>query len=623
MIQFEEKYRKAGDVEIQKDQEEGINYLLSRQSAILAFQTGLGKTLTVVTACKIILDKFEKARVVLVAPVKAKKAFKKEIPKAGFSSSEVGIIATDEFEYDIDRNKLFFFTDTNIDKYIDITAEIAARGHKIILVIDEAHKLADDENKFYETMIKVRSISTLVYGATATPLINNLDGLYNIVNFFRPNFLGKKTDFNNRYTVWHLETIYIKGGKKKKVRVVDGYKNLKELNERLKDVIIVRSKQYNLKFSNQFREMSDEEAKVYETVSSGILGVGADERTFPKRMSDLQRFIDGAYGDDELLKNLAEQSGALAHTKEEILIDTLKAALKQKLSVIIYADYKDTVARLHKTLKSRRVELGIGRIFEITGAIDIKTRESVEDKIAQNDIVIITSAGTESINLQRCSCVIFYDIPFSTKQIIQCVGRICRRDTIHPYQYIIFVGLKGTIDEYKYLMFQTHLGVVQQALGVGNDLPLDTMDVDQKLLKELRGKLLWKYKEDPLSKKIRKQKKELKDKISVSTLSDASALEANNKFLIEPISNSDTEIKYVEAISPDKDDYNKFIDGKIPFTVLRSHYLDKMRSSRGKELIRGLQVGVSQKGTLLLVGNTPLTEVLKQEIIDQLESPIR
>lgn len=621
MIQFEEKYRNLGGIEIQPDQVEGINFLLSNQSAVLAFQTGLGKTLTLLVACKILVDKFPKARIVIVAPVRAKKAFIREIPRVGFNPEEVGVISTDEFNYDVDKNKVFFFTDTNVEKYIDIVAEIAAREFKIVLAIDEAHKLADNASKFSKTMSKVKAVSTIIWLSTATPLINNLDGLYNIVNFARPKFLGTKTDFDNRYTKWHLESIYVKGGKKQKIKVLDGYKNLNELNQRLKSIIIVRSKQYNLKFSNQFREMSDEESKVYETVSSGILNIEEDERNFSKRMSDLQRFIDGAYGDDESLKQLAEQSGAISSTKESILIDTLKAALKQKLSVIIYTDYKDTVEKLHKTLKAHRVEIGLGRIYEITGAIDIKTRESVEERIAQNDIVIITSAGTESINLQRCSCVIFYDIPFSTKQIIQCVGRVCRRDTKHLYQYIILMGLKGTIDEYKYLLFQTHLNVVQQALGIGNDLPLDTMGVDQKMIKELREKLLWKYRGDPISKKIKKQKKELKDLISVSTLSDASSMEANNKFLIEPI-DSVGDVKFVPAISPDKEDYDKFLESKIPFTVLRSHYLDKMRSPRGKELIRGLQVGIAQRGSLLLVGNTPLVEVLKQEIVDQLESPL-
>lgn len=621
MIQFDEKYKNLGDIEIQSDQIEGINFLLSNQGAILAFQTGLGKTLTLLVSCKILIDKFPKARIIVVAPVKAKKAFMRDFPKVGFSYDDVGVIATDEFHYDVDRNKVFFFTDTNIEKYIDIVAEVAAKEYKIVLAIDEAHKLADNQSKFSKTMSKVKAVSTIIWLSTATPLINNLDGLYNLVNFVRPKFLGTKTDFDNRYTKWHLETIYVKGGKKQKIKVLDGYKNLNELNQRLKSIVIVRSKQYNLKFSNQFREMSDEESKVYETVSSGILNLEEDERNFSKRMSDLQRFIDGAYGEDESLRQLAEQSGAIASTKESILIDTLKAALKQKLSVIIYTDYKDTVEKLHKTLKARRVEIGLGRIYEITGAIDIKTRESVEERIAQNDIVIITSAGTESINLQRCSCVIFYDIPFSTKQIIQCVGRVCRRDTKHPYQYIILIGLKGTIDEYKYLLFQAHLGVVQQALGIGNDLPLDTMGVDQKMMKELREKLLWKFRGDPISKKIKKQKKELKDLILVSTLSDAPNIEANNKFLIEPI-DSVGDVKFVPAISPDKEDYDKFLSAKIPFTVLRSHYLDKMRSSRGKELIRGLQVGIAQKGSLLLVGNTPLTEVLKQEIVDQLESPL-
>lgn len=620
MIQFDEKYRKWNDIELDGDQVDSINFLLSRQCGILGLQTGKGKTLTALVYSKIILDNFDSARVVIVCPVKAKKAWKKEMTKRlGFKSDYFGVIATDETRYDIDTNKVFLFTDTNIKKYSDIVKEIDDKGYKIVLMVDEAHGVADKKSAFSKTIQYVRNLSTICVGITATPLINQLDGLYNIVSMFCPGFLGKKTDFDNRYTIWHLENIYIKGGKKQKIKVIDGYKNLDELSERLKQVIIVRGRQYDLKFSKQFRDMTNEEHAVYEKVSSGMLSSGSEERNFSKRLHDLQRFIDRAYGEDDEMVDLAHAYGATDFsTKEEVLIDTLKAALDKDYSLIVYTSYTDTVERLNEVLKSRRIELGLGRIYNITGSVNQKDREKVEDKINKNDVVIITSAGTESINLQKCNCVIFYDIPFSSKEIIQCIGRITRVDTKHPTQYIIFCGVNDSIDEYKYALFQMHLGVVQRAINVGTNIPLADMGTDAKMIKELREKLIWKYKGDPIEKKLRKDKRLVKSKLQTATLLESESMISSNKFLIEPLESYNPDIKQVKVLYPDEEKYKDFVDGKIPFPVLRSNYLDRLRTERGKELIKKMQVGVlNSADNVVLVGNTKLPEVLMQEILDQ------
>lgn len=624
MVQFDEKYRKCGDISLSDEQVEGINFMLSRKNSILAFQTGMGKTLTSLVTAKILLDSFDSVRVVFVVPVKAKKAFKKEMfQRLNFKRSDVGIIATDEHEFDIYTNKIFLITDTNIKLYPDTVKDIADLGYKVVLFIDEAHKLADGNTSFYQTMQEVNKSATMCIEITATPLINSLDGLYSLVDFIYPKFFGTKTRFYDDYVIYHLEDVYIKGqhGKKRKTRVIDGYKNLDKLQERLNQIMIVRGKQYDIKFNRQFEDLTDDEHKIYEKVSSGLLsGVTTEERNFSKRMHDLQRFLDRAYDADDELKELVSEYGASNYsTKEEILIKTLKLALSKNYSLIVYASYKETIKRLHNVLKSRRVELGLGRIYEITGSVNIKEREEIEDRIQPNDVVLITSAGTESINLQRCNCVILYDIPFSCKEVVQLVGRITRVDTKHNSQYVIFCGTKGTIDEYKYLLFQQHLDVVQRAINVGTHIPLEDIQVDQKLIKQLREQLLWKYKGDPLTKKLRKEKRDLKKQILTSTLEESKNIIAANKFLIEPLNITGySDVKEVKVLYPNTDKYNKYIAGVIPYTVLRSDYLQFLKSEKGVDLLNKLREGIKSSGNLLLVGETKLPEVLKDSILNNI-----
>lgn len=619
-LEFTEQYRTWSDVTIAEDQIEGINFLLNRTGGILAYGTGTGKTLTGLVAMKILLDKYDTTKCVVVCPVKALKAFKREIfNRMGYSRDLVGILATNEMDFDVIRNRVFLITDTNIDKYKDLLAEVVARGNKILLMVDEAHKLQDKESKFYQTMEDVKSICTVCWGLTATPILNDLDSLYHIVNFFVPGFLGKKTAFENRYTIWHLRDQYMKGGRKMKVKELDGYKNLDELNTRLKEVMIVHQKDYNLKFGNISRELTDSEMEIYEKVSSGILlGDDSAQRDFTKRLHDLQRFIDRSFDGDEEMKELIKRYQKTPFsTKENMFLETVKSTLDRGYSTIVYADYHTTIDRLEHVLLKNKAELGLNNVFKVTGNIDIKARERVEEEIGDRDIVLITSAGSESVNLQRANCILFYDIPFSTKTIIQVVGRVCRRDTKHKFQYIITLYTKGTVDEYKYLTFQSNLGMIQKSVGAGSDLPLDTMEVDKNNLKKLKDQLLWHYKNSG-KKMHRKNKRVLKDSISTSILVEASAKMAKSKFLIEPISQSFSDVVAVSALYPDVALYEKYLKAQIPFTVLRSHYLDFLRSERGRKLVGEIHRNLfSSGGGLLLVGNTELPKVLMEEIIEQ------
>lgn len=644
-LSFTEEYRTWGNVSLGEEQVDGVNFLLSRKGAILSFQTGLGKTLTVCVAGKILLDSFPKVRFVIVCPVKAKKAFKRELfSKMGYTNDDVGIIATDEMVFSLDRNKIFLATDTNLDKLKDLVVNLSAMGNILVLAVDEAHKLADKGSKYYNDMLSIRSVCSITWGITATPLLNGLDSLYNIVNFCCPGFFGKKTQFDNRYIIRHLKEQYVRGGGKRKIWVIDGYKNLDELNTILKKIMIIRSIKYDLRFTDIYKNMTDEEYDIYKEVSSGILSYGDDERNFSQRMHDLQRFIDRSYSGDESIQDLVARYNTSGYsTKEDTLINTVKMCLSKGFSTIIYCDYKETVSRLHKVLSEKKDELGLKNIYEVSGSIRLKVREAVEEKIGNRDIVLITSAGTESINLQRCNCIIMYDTPFSVKQSIQAIGRVCRRDSLFPTQYCMFITMKDTIDEYKYRLFQNHLNLVQQSVGVGTDVPVTESYLmqDSKDLQRMKDEFLWAYKNKSTAKKkvvrkvkdksgnsvnqivsidvdkksVRKDKKYVKENLFCSTVEGSPYRIASNKFLIEPTDCAYEDVKVVSQLFPERDVYEGFLRGEVPFTLLRSKYLDFLRSDKGKLLVLSLRDGILKSGTLVLVGNTQLPEVLKDEVL--------
>ena len=629
MLQFTEDYRVLSDGSVlDDDQVLGINFLLERKGAILSYQAGKGKTLTSLTACKIVLDNCSNVKVVVSCPVKALKAFRRELfGKFGYNSDKVGVISTNDVVYDVSSNDFFLFTDTNLEKYRNVVDEICDAGNSIILVIDEAHKIQDKSSKLVANLGYIKSKSYICWALTATPLLNGIDSLYNIVNFIVPKFFGTKTSFINRYTIWHLRDQYIAGGNKVKIREIDGYKNLDELNDRLSQIMIVRSHVYDVKFAAFSDDLSEREMDIYKKVSSGLLGSG-DDRVFSRRLHDLQRFIDKSYESDESLVKLAKSYGddlSVLSTKENLLVNSVAKCLSLGYSIIIYCDYKETIKRVHSVLYSKKDELGINNIYEVTGSVNIKLREAIEDRIDKRDIVLITSAGTESVDLQRCNCIIFYDLSFSIRQDIQAIGRICRVNTIYPKQYVMFIVMNGTIDEYKYRLFNNNLNLVKSVVcgGSGSDIPVreDYLIADSKALAEMKNQLLWAYKSSPKrSRKVTTIKKKLKDSIFAVNVEEALNAVAVNKFVIEPISSGSSEFKFVKVLYPDNELYVKFLNGVVPFTVLRSSYLDFLNSDRGKAVIDNLREGILRTGSTLFIGVTGLNKILKDKVIESVVS---
>ncbi len=483
----------------------------------------------------------------------------------------------------------------------------------------EAHKLQDKKSKYSQIMSSIRSRCSIVWLMTATPILNSLDSLYNIVNFSSPGFLGKKDTFDNNFTLWNLRDQYIKrGGKATKIKVkeVYGYKNLDILREKLNDIMIVRGKEYNLKFTALDCDLSDKDYEIYKRVSSGILNFEDDARNFSRRMHDLQRFVDRVYTDDTMEDLLSNYCDTEYSPKEELLLNSLEGAFSNGYSVIIYAEYKETISRLESILKKNKKKLNLGKIHKVTGSINIKVREAVEENIGSRDVVLITSAGTESVNLQKCNTIIFYDISFSTKNMIQAIGRVCRRDSKFGTQYAILLVTKRTIDEYKYRMFNNNLNMVKGAVGAGKDIPLseDMLLSDANDLRVLKDELLWAYK--GTKKRTRKAKtadyKVVERQLVPCTYGDASGEIASYRFLVEPFKGDTADFDLDSCIKL----YSYITDKDIPFAVLKTKYQQYFTTDEGKKMLLSIKDGALNKGRILLLGNNiEISKLIQKEVL--------
>lgn len=66
-----------------------------------------------------------------------------------------------------------------------------------LVILDEGHLLKNEKLALSQTVNKIKTHQRIVL--TGTPLQNSLDDYYTMIQFVKPNILGKKSEFRNRF----------------------------------------------------------------------------------------------------------------------------------------------------------------------------------------------------------------------------------------------------------------------------------------------------------------------------------------------------------------------------------------------------------------------------------------
>lgn len=186
--------------------------------------------------------------------------------------------------------------------------------------------------------------------------------------------------------------------------------------------------------------------------------------------------------DDEIteLRSYVDRMAGVFDSKFAQLTRDLDDARSAGHSTIVFTQFTDTLDDLRNRLVGNyRSQLATftgagGRIFrEAEGWVDISKRDLV-DAIRSRRITVLlaTDAASEGLNLQACSWLINYDMPYNPARVEQRIGRADRlgqpRDVVHVRNYFV----PNTVEEgvYKALAdridnFRDLLGDLQPILG--------------------------------------------------------------------------------------------------------------------------------------------------------------
>jgi hypothetical protein len=107
--------------------------------------------------------------------------------------------------------------------------------------------------------------------------------------------------------------------------------------------------------------------------------------------------------------------------------------------------------------------------------------------------IIITNAGSSSINIQATNELILYNVPSGLGLFIQACGRIVRMNSSYNHFNIVLVGLRGTVDAYKIKYIQMLQPMILKLFNNGIVPPLKE-SMGNYLKGELKNTLLWRRK---------------------------------------------------------------------------------------------------------------------------------
>lgn len=499
--------KNAKGFKLTQAQNEIVEALLRNDYFYNCAQTGIGKTLSTLTAAvhKAVERPEDNIHYILMLPTQAVTAFRntlgnilqlpyniytatsmKRQPDARFHIFTYSSLRNGLLELDKKRNVI----GVGENKYFDILKDLKLKYNNLWLIADEAHALQDPNSIQYKMVEAIRPLFIGMWFLTATPILNDLDGLFYMTELTHPGFFGNIWQFKHTYQVLENDFVYIydrrarKKVKRRTVSVVD-YKNLDLLEEKFNDIAIIRSISYNLEFKYLSTKLSEASEKFYQLASEGIITKEKGVKDYGARLHDLQQVVSNSH---PTLKLFSEDE---VSEKELLLIKTIEEVLSNGEATLVYFTYRDTLERIKTLLQKLRESFGIGNVYEIHGGISVKARAKIEKSIKPNDVVLITSAGTESVNLQRANNLIFYEIPFPLREFIQACGRIARMDSKFDKFIVYILEAEGTIDTYKKNRIIANSGAIKGVMGKSNSLPTQLLHLSLEDVKASKDELLW------------------------------------------------------------------------------------------------------------------------------------
>lgn len=346
--------------------------------------------------------------------------------------------------------------------------DIIYRQNYDLIIIDEAHKLKNSKTKNYEFVQNLKKKFCLLL--TATPIQNRIEEIFNLVSLLKPGLLGNKAAFFKKFS--------------KDGRTIAEDQHLKQLINKV--MIRNRRADTGIQWTKRHVEtvpihFTAEERELYDAISSLRNGLGWPAENAFSIMTLQREACSSREAVYITLKNMLakkEEAGEFYEQAIQVLIDKVnnvkvnsKASKALELikeindKVIIFTEYRATQLYLQWYLKQH----GITSV-PFRGGFKRGKKDWMK-QLFQNhaQVLIATEAGGEGINLQFCSHIINFDLPWNPMRLEQRIGRIHRlgqEKDVHIYNFAV----KNTVEEHVLRLLHEKIALFEKVIGELDDI---------------------------------------------------------------------------------------------------------------------------------------------------------
>lgn len=336
-----------------------------------------------------------------------------------------------------------------------------------IVIIDEAHKLKNNKTKNYEFVQSLKKKFCLLL--TATPIQNRLEEIFNLVSLLKPGHLGSESSFLERY--------------KKDSRSIQDNEHLRELVNK----VMIRNRRSDTGIEWKKRhvetipiEFSREEQNLYDS----ILALKEEQGITQSQFSTITLQREACSSREAVyytLKNMLQRQESPSKAFEETIASLIKKIecvprnskaekaleLIKKINdkVIIFTEYRATQLYLQWYLQQHGITSVPFRGGFKRGKKDWM-RELFQKRV---QVLIATEAGGEGINLQFCSHIINFDLPWNPMRLEQRIGRIHRLGQEKDVMIYNF-AIKNTVEEHILKLLYEKINLFEKVVGDLDDI---------------------------------------------------------------------------------------------------------------------------------------------------------
>ena len=438
--------------ELKEYQLEGLNWLLKLHSmninGILADEMGLGKTIQTIALLAYLNLKSDNLTHLIIVPKVTIKNWEREINKW---LPKIKLL----FFYGDKEERKILSEHTIKESHYDIiltTFECSMKEKAALstinyeyLIIDEAHRLKNDQAKFSTIVRKFNSKHRLLL--TGTPFQNNLHELWSLLNFLMPNIFNDSEEFDR---IFNLDTATEEGQMKivKQIHQLLKPFVLRRLKNEIKDKIPPKKEIF------LYVGLSALQKSMYKQILSKnidiVNGVNKDRIQLLNILMQLKKVCNHPY----LFPNI--EQGPPYIEGEHLVFNSMKLKILDVLLKKIHSetDSKVLIFSQMTTLLNilddycRYRQFAYLRMDGQTSSEDRDKRiEEFQNPNSDKWIFLIsTRAGGLGINLHAANIVILYDGDWNPQVDLQAIDRAHRIGQTKPVIIYRFV-CEGTVEE--------------------------------------------------------------------------------------------------------------------------------------------------------------------------------